>query len=133
MHKLSPHFSVEECRCRCGCGKCNVQARLLNLAEKIREYFGNKPMVTHSVCRCERRNTEAGGSKTSQHLTGRAMDFHIKGLSHELVYKQLLSVHNEYFPELRGLFLYDWGIHIDVRNDTFRAKDYRSSGKGESQ
>ena len=124
MKMLSPHFSQEECECRC-CGQCNVSPRLLNLAEKIREYFGGRPMITHSVCRCKKKNDEVKGVKNSQHLYGRAMDFHIRGLAHELVYNQLKSVHNEYFPELRGLFLYDWGIHIDVRNDTFRCKDYR--------
>ena len=125
MKMLSPHFSVKECSCRCGCGKNNTSPKLLMLAERIREYFGGRPMITKSVCRCEKRNTEAGGAANSQHLYGRAMDFYIRDLPPELIYNQLKALQKTDFPELRGLFLYDWGVHIDVRSDTFRARDYR--------
>ena len=86
-------------------------------------------MVTHSVCRCEKRNKEAKGSSNSQHLVGKAMDFHINGVSSEMIYRQLKALQPTMFPELRGLFLYDWGVHIDVRNDTFRCRDYREGAK----
>lgn len=128
--KLSPHFTDLECTCRCGCGKCDVSPRLLMLAEKIRDIF-NAPLITHSVCRCEVHNERVKGAKDSQHLKGKAMDFHVKGLDHEEAYKKIRSAFNSgQLIELGGLFLYDWGVHIDIRpipDGRLRSADYRKS------
>lgn len=135
MEMLSPHFSLNEVKCGCIRHKrdepyCNVSPRLLMLAEKIRERF-DCPMITHSVCRCKESNEEAGGVKNSQHLEGKAMDFHVKGFEAmpDWVYKTILEEYrNGKLPELGGLFLYDWGVHIDVRNNSdgrLRTGDYR--------
>ncbi len=128
--KLSPHFTDSECACRCGCGKCDVSPRLLMLAEKIRDIF-HAPLVTHSVCRCEVHNERVKGVKNSQHLKGKAMDFHVKGLESapEVVYNSILRAYQDgLLPELGALFLYDWGVHIDVRACDGRLKtgNYRS-------
>lgn len=130
MEMLSPHFSEHECACRCGCGFNQVSPRLLGLAEKVREILG-APMIVHSVCRCPARNKETGGAAESQHLRGRAMDFHVKGLDHEEAYKKIRSAFNSgQLTELGGLFLYDWGVHIDIRpipDGRLRSADYRKS------
>lgn len=136
MKMLSSHFSERECACRCGCGFDQVPPRMLGLAEKVREVLSNVPMIVHSVCRCPDRNKQVGGVKNSQHLQGKAMDFHAKGLSNEEAYKKIKSAFNSgQLPELGGLFLYDWGVHIDVRpipDGRLRTADYREVSRNDS-
>lgn len=125
--KLSEHFTKEECECKCGCGFCDVDEKLLKTAESVREIIGNKPMKVHCVLRCKLHNKDVGGVEGSQHTKGKAMDFHCKRLPHEDVFKKILNAHKSgKLPFLRGVFLYDWGVHIDVRDDVFRSKDYRT-------
>lgn len=86
MGDLSAHFSRSEFRCRddhgkpcpyCG-GKADVDPRLVELLEEIREFTGI-PMTITSGYRCARRNAEVGGEPNSAHLTGEAADFWVSG------------------------------------------------------
>lgn len=114
----SAHFSEKEIQCPC-CGLNNVTHDLLDLAEVIRKLI-NEPMIVHSVCRCKKHNSEVGGSPKSKHLTGQAMDFHIRGLSPVMLYNTIVKAwHDGKLPLLGGVGLYDWGVHID----TFKAQD----------
>ena len=121
MEMLSPHFSLDECKCRCKRHKdaphCNVSPRLLALAEKVRSIL-KEPMITRSVCRCAEHNAETpGASPTSKHLKGQAMDFYCKCLSPVAVYNAVVKAwHDGRLPELGGVGLYDWGVHIDVHH-----------------
>ena len=138
MMMLSPHFSVEECRCRCrrhtDAPLCNVSPRLLSLAEKIRDIL-KCPMIVTSCCRCAAHNAEVGGSPTSKHLAGdkqpaRAMDFYCKELSPVAVYNVIVKAWRDgKLPELGGIGLYDWGVHIDTAkadDGHLRRWDYRT-------
>ena len=112
---LSPHFSHYEIACRCGCGFDMVSPRLLGLAEKVRECL-NEPMIVHSVCRCPDWNKKNGGASRSQHMFGRAMDFHCKNMPPIDVYRRILAAEAEgLLPELGAVLLYNWGVHIDIR------------------
>ena len=123
--KLSEHFTVDEFQCN-HCGKCIVDMRIIDLAEKVRAYLGGYAMHVHCGYRCPAHNAASGGAKNSQHMYGRALDFHINELTPWTIYTRLLDgVRRGQLPELRGLFVYDWGIHIDCREDTFRHADYR--------
>lgn len=119
MEMLSPHFSLDECKCRCKRHKdaphCNVSPRLLSLAEKMRDLLG-EPMITRSVCRCAEHNAETpGASPTSKHVDGKAMDFYCKRLSPLAVYNVIAKAwHDGKLPELGGVGLYNWGVHIDI-------------------
>ena len=116
MEMLSPHFSLDECKCRDYCGFDTPDPRLLALAEKIRSIL-KEPMIVHSVCRCKAHNIAVGGSPTSKHLKGQAMDFHVSGLSPVAVYNAVVKAwHDGRLPELGGVGLYDWGVHIDVHH-----------------
>ncbi|MDY2647929.1 MAG: D-Ala-D-Ala carboxypeptidase family metallohydrolase [Pyramidobacter porci] len=111
---LSPHFAKDECVCRCGCGLCNATPRLLALAEKVRSIL-KEPMHVHSVCRCKAHNAKQGGSPTSKHLKGQAMDFHCERLSPLVVYNAVAQAwYDGRLPELGGIGLYNWGVHIDI-------------------
>ena len=111
---LSPHFAKDECSCRCGCGLCNATPRLLMMAEKIRDLL-RQPMIVTSVCRCREHNAKVGGSPQSKHLLGRAMDFHCERLSPLAVYNAIAKAwYDGRLPELGGVGVYDWGVHIDI-------------------
>lgn len=114
--KLSEHFTVDECRCK-HCGKNWTEQRLIDLAEQVRAFLGGYPMIVHCVCRCRDHNRAVGGSPNSQHMYGRAMDFHINQLTPWTIYTRLLDgARRGQLPDLHGLGVYSWGIHIDSRN-----------------
>jgi hypothetical protein len=53
-----------------------IQAELM---EKIRAYFGNKPITVTSWYRDKAHNRRVNGATKSRHLVGLATDFEIKG------------------------------------------------------
>ena len=113
MH--SEHFSFDECQCK-HCGKNWTDPRLITLAEGLRHILGDRPMIVHCVCRCREHNRIVGGSPNSQHMYGKAMDFHINSLSPWTIYTRLIDAQRRgLLPHLHGLGVYDWGIHIDCR------------------
>ena len=79
-------FSREEFRCTCGGRGCDgfpaePRERLVRNAEKARKHFGKAAIVSSGV-RCRLRNGELPGSAAnSLHLSGRAMDFCVSGVS----------------------------------------------------
>ena len=115
-----PHFTRRELQCRCGCGLCNPRDELLQLAEDVRAALGNTPMDVTSCCRCEAHNKRVGGSPTSKHLTGRALDFVPRSITPGTAFFMIASdwARGE-LDLLGGLGLYDTFIHID----TARAED----------
>lgn len=54
---------------------------VLNLAERLRERCGGKPYHVTSAFRCAKHNAEVGGVSNSYHLSGRAIDGYIEGVS----------------------------------------------------
>lgn len=82
------YWSPDEFRCRCGeyhepyCeGWPALPNRtLLELADDIREQFGS-PAHRSSAIRCARHNVDEGGVSNSRHLSGKALDFFIEGVS----------------------------------------------------
>lgn len=78
-------FSREEFRCTCGgrgCGgfPAEPRERLVRNADTVRKHFGRAVIVSSGV-RCRLRNSELSGSAAnSLHLSGRAMDFCVRGV-----------------------------------------------------
>lgn len=68
------------CPCpRCGGFPAEPTERLMRLADRVREQAG-VPMNPSSTVRCQAHNDELPGSaRNSRHLSGRAMDFCLKG------------------------------------------------------
>ena len=79
------YFNKSEFKCKCGGKYCNgfphepVQA-LVECADDVRAHFG-KSMIITSGLRCTKHNAAVGGVYNSRHLTGKAMDFYIPGVS----------------------------------------------------
>ena len=81
---LSPHFALSELTISSQYPEIPNQpdniilARLETLAwrmEWVRELLGNKPIIVSSGYRSPELNKSVGGSKTSNHMDGRAVDF----------------------------------------------------------
>ena len=77
--KLAPSFNTREFRCRDGSDTILVDEALTVVLQCIREHFG-KPVHITSGYRTAAHNAAVGGSKSSQHLLGRAADFHVEGV-----------------------------------------------------
>lgn len=86
--RLSKHFTLAELT-RTSSTKPNAPSRgetdslrLLcqMVLEPVREHF-KRPVIIHSGFRSLAVNSAIGGSKTSQHMRGEAVDFHVQGFS----------------------------------------------------
>ena len=75
--RLAPDFKVRELRCRDGSDTVMVDETLTVVLQCIREHFG-KPVTITSGYRTASHNTKVGGSKSSQHLLGRAADIQVQ-------------------------------------------------------
>ena len=121
-HRLAPSFAVRELRCRDGSDTIMVDQALPVLLQAIREHFG-KPVVITSGYRTAAHNAKVGGSKSSQHLLGRAADIQVQGVAVEAVaaYAEVLM------PDWGGVGRYPvkpgratgW-VHVDTRPNKSR-------------
>lgn len=103
------YFQKSEWACKCGCGLDNVNHTLVTVAERTRKYF-NAPITISSGLRCPTRNAQAGGVSNSRHLTGKAMDFCVRGKSAAQV---LAYVQKQ--PEIRYAYAINESyVHMDV-------------------
>lgn len=77
MKKLSEHFTEEECSCNCGCGTMAVQPLVLYRLE-IARLASRCPYRITSWTRCYEHNLKVGGTPTSSHVDGFAVDIEAK-------------------------------------------------------
>lgn len=83
--KVTKNFEPQEFKCECNgrycCGYPSFmkQNELKNL-QAIRDHYG-KPMTITCGLRCPTQNRKVGGVSNSGHLTGKAADFNIKGVT----------------------------------------------------
>ena len=119
---LAPDFKVRELRCRDGSDTVMVDEALMLLLQCIREHFGKAVTIT-SGYRTPAHNAAVGGSKSSQHLLGRAADIQVAGTSVEDVATYAESL----MPGWGGVGRYPvkvgrttgW-VHIDTRPNKSR-------------
>ena len=109
------YFKREEKGIACPCGRCvgfpvEPTERLMRLADRVREAAG-APMGPSSTVRCQAHNDELSGSvPNSRHLSGRAMDFCIRGWGAD---RTLALVRQQ--PEVRYAYAIDNRyVHMDV-------------------
>jgi peptidoglycan hydrolase-like protein with peptidoglycan-binding domain len=109
------HFDRSEFKCTCGGRGCNgypeePRERLVRNADSARKHFG-RPAIVSSGVRCQLRNSELPGSAAnSLHLTGRAMDFAIPGVS-----AATLEAYVRTLPEVHECYSIDGSyVHMGV-------------------
>lgn len=120
--RLAPDFKVRELRCRDGNDTVMVDEALTVVLQCIREHFGKAVTIT-SGYRTAAHNAAVGGTKSSQHLLGRAADIRVEGVSVEDVAAYTESL----MPDWGGVGRYPvkagratgW-VHVDTRADKAR-------------
>ena len=73
MTKLSKDFDSLEFTCGCGCGYDDINPKLVDKLQMLRDLV-NKPIIVTSGCRCKAYNKTVGGGIKSPHLEGLAVD-----------------------------------------------------------
>ncbi len=104
---MKNYFKMEEFECPC-CGENLTSPTLVKKLNKAREIAG-VPFVINSGCRCEKHNKEVGGSPTSSHLRGLAVDIKTTGSRNR--FKILTSLLNVGFTRLG---IGESFIHTDI-------------------
>lgn len=110
------YFKKSEFTCRCGCKGNNINMNLVEILENIRKHFG-KPIIITSGYRCKKHNQKVGGVQNSRHITGKAADFYVKGIS----VKELLKYTKQL--QTKGAIRYTYTnntnmngvVHIDIK------------------
>ena len=91
MNKLSSHFTLDEMLVSQTAARLGIDntpsehhiknlTRLARVLEDVRMIYG-KPLIVSSGYRCPELNKVIGGSPTSAHQDGRAVDFTIPGIA----------------------------------------------------
>ena len=118
--QLSPSFRVREFRCRDGTDAVLIDEELVVVLQCIREHFG-KPVHITSGYRTAAHNTAVGGSKSSQHLLGRAADLWVEAVA---AYAESLLVNRggigRYHKDARHPSHTTVWVHIDTRPNKSR-------------
>ena len=115
--QLSKNIWRYEVACQCGCGFDTIDTETIGVVQECCDYFANHLDINRvyltitSGARCSSHNEKVGGSKNSQHLYARAIDFRIRGISPEDVLKYLLNK----YPDLYGIGDYGTFTHLDTR------------------
>lgn len=117
---LSPNLKLEEFACKDGSDAVLVDDGLVELLQKIRDYFGT-PLNINSAYRSPAHNKKVGGSPKSQHLEGTAADIVLQGVTPLLVAQYAVSI------QAGGVGLYKTFTHVDVR--VSKARWDQRSGK----
>ncbi len=109
------YWDREEFRCRCGGKYCDgfpaePDSTLVKLVDDLRSDAG-KPGHASSGLRCKVWNSLQGGVENSRHMTGKALDFYIEGLSGtELLSRAHADPRTRYAYVIEG----QW-VHVDVQ------------------
>lgn len=108
--KIAANFRAREFDCQ-GKGCCSttqVDERLVEYLQKIRDHFGKPVYLTAFRCKTHNARTP-NAAPNSYHVYGQAADFHIDGVAPAEIAKYAESI------GVKGIGLYDTFVHIDTR------------------
>ena len=105
------YFTDEEIKCKCGCGLIMYVPYFFYKVNTLRDIVG-QPLRVNSWCRCAIHNLSVGGSLTSSHLKGLAVDLSIP--TEYIKYRVLLAAGEVHF---RGVGVGKNFIHLDDDQD----------------
>jgi uncharacterized protein YcbK (DUF882 family) len=121
---MTKNFKIKEFECKCGCDMpLEVYENIIKLASQLqflRDYTG-RPITINSAYRCPEHNAKIG-SKTSQHLLGKAADITIQSLKPAEVYALIEELIDMGHLLQGGLGLYEEKgfVHYDIRKTKAR-------------
>ena len=122
---MTKNFKIKEFECKCGCDMpLEVYENIIKLASQLqflRDYTC-RPITINSAYRCPEHNAKVGGSKTSQHLLGKAADITIQSLKPAEVYALIEELIDMGHLLQGGLGLYEEKgfVHYDIRKTKAR-------------
>ena len=120
---MTKNFTLKEFECKGGCDMpLEVYENIIKLASQLqflRDYTG-RPITINSAYRCPEHNAKVGGSKTSQHLLGKAADITIQSLKSAEVFVLIEELIDMGHMLQGGLGLYDTFVHYDIRKTKAR-------------
>ena len=122
---MTKNFKLKEFKCKCGCDMpLEVYENIIKLASQLqflRDYTG-RPITINSAYRCPKHNKKVGGSKTSQHLLGKAADITIQSLKPAEVFMIIEDLIDMGHMLQGGLGLYEKKgfTHYDIRKTKAR-------------
>ena len=108
--QLSKNFKVKEFACQDGTDTIFIARELPMVLQYIRMRTG-KAVTINSAYRTDKHNKSVGGVEGSQHLYGTAADIKVSGYTPNT----LATIAREIMPDWGGVGIYDWGIHVDMR------------------
>ena len=108
MTKLSKDFEQWEFACGCGCGYDDIDPKLVDKLQCLRDLVG-KPIVVTSGCRCHDYNLHIGGVIDSPHLDGLAADIQVEGMTP--IALAILANRIQYIR----IGIYPVHVHIDIK------------------
>lgn len=120
---MTKNFKLKEFECKDG-SKMPLEVyenviKLANQLQFLREYTG-RPITINSAYRSPDHNAKVGGSKTSQHLLGKAADITIQSLKPAEVFMIIEELIDMGHMLQGGLGLYDTFVHYDIRRTKAR-------------
>lgn len=107
------NYFKNETACRC-CGADETDPKLLDMMNGARILYG-KPIYTSCMYRCVEHNAEVGGSSTSSHLKGLAVDVVLKSKGKDTL--DLIELFMRVGFERFVLYKDKNIIHIDIDKD----------------
>ena len=109
------HWTREEFCCHCGGQYCDgfpaePDETLVSLLEDVRADFG-APAICSSGVRCPQHKANVGGVANSKHLSGKAADFMVLGITGQTLLNRVRSD-----PRTHYAYIIDDGpyVHVDV-------------------
>lgn len=108
------NFEPKEFDCPC-CGRNNTDLGLVTTLQRLRDEV-QRPVVVNSGCRCRSHNAAVKGSKSSQHLYGKAADIRIDGMTSRQIFDVIRRLYLD--GELYVGYVYainGRSVHVDVR------------------
>lgn len=120
---MTKNFKIKEFNCKSGADMpLDVYENIIKLAGQLqflRDYTG-RPIRINSAYRSPEHNKKVGGSKTSQHLLGKAADITIDSLKPIEVFTLIEDLIDMGLMLQGGLGLYDTFVHYDIRKTKAR-------------
>jgi len=123
MAKLTENFSLEEFKCKDGSDIPNEYLpNAIQLAKNLQVLrdFIKKPIAINSAYRSPKYNAKVGGAKNSQHLTAKASDLRVEGITPKELAKVIESLIKDGKMQQGGIGIYPTFLHYDIRKTKAR-------------
>lgn len=123
MEQITKNFNFEEFKSKDGAktpleAKINIVKLACNL-QRLRDYL-NKPIIINSGYRSPNHNKNVGGAKNSQHVTGKASDIRVSGISPEKIKEAIEHLILKGDMLQGGIGIYNTFVHYDIRKGKAR-------------